>query len=223
MMLAHPLFSEPLIFTEDAVNVILIENPPAFYSFVSELMSQIKGDEGNTVLSQDYTPIDLKTGMELVTDIFNIDMNQKRIIARMHSILSANATGSEMYVRTMETLGMLSVYLEELSKTVDFPVSCSDSLNVASLLKFAEVKPELECCGAAEKVADYIKLMQEFFSPLCFAFVNLKAYLNEDELESFYQFALYNKINLLLIESREAEIPLKYEKIRVIDRDLCEI
>ena len=53
-------------------------------------------------------------------------------------------------------------------------------------------------------------------------FVNLKAYLNEVELEEVYKMAFYNKIQLLLLESVKKDV-LPAEKYCIIDKDKCVI
>lgn len=50
--------------------------------------------------------------------------------------------------------------------------------------------------------------------------VNIKAYLNKQELMELYKVAFYNKINLLLIEMAEGEVTGE-EKVYIIDNDRC--
>lgn len=50
--------------------------------------------------------------------------------------------------------------------------------------------------------------------------VNIKAYLNKQELMELYKVAFYNKINLLLIEMAEGEM-IGEEKVYIIDSDRC--
>lgn len=52
-------------------------------------------------------------------------------------------------------------------------------------------------------------------------FLNLKLYISETDLENIYKHIIYNKFNVLLIESSCPENKLKYEKIKIIDKDLC--
>ena len=50
--------------------------------------------------------------------------------------------------------------------------------------------------------------------------VNIKAYLNKQELMELYKVAFYNKINLLLIEMAEGEVTGE-ERVYIIDNDRC--
>ena len=53
MKLAHPLFSTPIRFREDRVQVLALEAPEAFRRLVAELAAQSEGGEGAFVLSRD--------------------------------------------------------------------------------------------------------------------------------------------------------------------------
>ena len=53
-------------------------------------------------------------------------------------------------------------------------------------------------------------------------FVNLKQYLSKNELIEFYKYAIYNKIQILLIDSQAYGVTLEYEKKLIIDENLDE-
>ena len=46
--------------------------------------------------------------------------------------------------------------------------------------------------------------------------------MNDDELRELYRFVMYNKIHVLLLENNLFDVASP-EKVRIIDRDLCEI
>ena len=50
--------------------------------------------------------------------------------------------------------------------------------------------------------------------------VNIKDYLSDEEILELYLNANYNKIHIVLVESREAKV-LSNEKICIIDKDKC--
>ena len=55
-----------------------------------------------------------------------------------------------------------------------------------------------------------------------FVFVNLKSFLSQGELSKLYEFAFYEKLNLLLIEGISRD-KLDGERIVIIDDQLCHI
>ena len=53
-------------------------------------------------------------------------------------------------------------------------------------------------------------------------FINLKQFLNNDELIELYKYAIYNNIIIVLIDSQSYGVPLKFEKKLIVDSDLEE-
>ena len=64
--------------------------------------------------------------------------------------------------------------------------------------------------------------MNTYLQIKLFIFANIKSVMNIQELEELYQFLIYKKIPTLFIESQVGEFN-KYEKIRIVDQDLCVI
>ena len=52
MKLAHPLLSSPIVFCENQIPVLVLENAAAFREFAVELLQQSEGQEGALVLSR---------------------------------------------------------------------------------------------------------------------------------------------------------------------------
>ena len=53
-----------------------------------------------------------------------------------------------------------------------------------------------------------------------FVCVNLKSFFSKEELKYLYEFAVYEKINIIVIESIQSEA-LIGEKGWILDKDLC--
>ena len=98
-----------------------------------------------------------------------------------------------------------------------------EEFEILNLFKFADVKINESPKNILEKITDFILTIYNLQSFSCFVFINLKSYLTNNELEELYDFIAYKKINILLLENIKREEILSKEKIRVIDKDLCEI
>ena len=79
---------------------------------------------------------------------------------------------------------------------------------------------ELELSNFYERIITYIKLMHQICNIELFVFYNLKDYFNSEKIELFYKDCLYEKINIIIIESSKSE-KIKYEKYYILDNDLC--
>ena len=53
MRFFHHVFSKPIIFRENKVNLLVIENKKLFANFVRDFTVQSRGEEGEILLSDD--------------------------------------------------------------------------------------------------------------------------------------------------------------------------
>lgn len=70
----------------------------------------------------------------------------------------------------------------------------------------------------------YIKLMNQICGVEIFVIPNLKAYFSPEEIIQLYEFTIYNKIYLIVIEAIQTphiEPHIEREKCWIIDEDLC--
>ena len=53
--------------------------------------------------------------------------------------------------------------------------------------------------------------------------MNLLSYLTTYEIEKLYEYVNYQKIHVLLLESRQPEELERFSNVVIIDKDACEI
>lgn len=71
-----------------------------------------------------------------------------------------------------------------------------------------------------EKIIQYIKLMNQICGVEIFVIPNLKTYFSIEEIIQFYEFSIYNKIYLIVLESIQTP-HIESEKGWIIDEDVC--
>ncbi|MEA5094585.1 MAG: type II-A CRISPR-associated protein Csn2 [Sedimentibacter saalensis] len=223
MKMTHPYFENPLLFEENKINVLVIENQYFFVKFINELLNQLNGIEGRFILSSNYKQLEINKEVDLVIDPFTLDFNQRKIITKLYEQLKSNAIGSEYYLDSKILLGEIMQFIEKLSQTTQYPLVYTNDLDIISILKIAEIKLETSYDTLVEKIVDYCSVIQEFCCISCVIFVNLKCFLSNEELELFYKTISYKKINIMLLENTVREKRFEQEKIYIIDSDLCEI
>ena len=74
----------------------------------------------------------------------------------------------------------------------------------------------------SEKLAQYMKIMSELLGKKLLIFVNIRSYLENDQIRELMKNAVYNEISLLFIENIQRDFS-KDEKYYIIDKDNCEI
>lgn len=213
----------PIEFEENKVNVICIEKPERFREFIGDLQEQIEDEEGKFVLSEDGEELSFKKYVYLVTDLFNLEFNERKVLNQIYERLDEYAGSEEMYLQTCEMQSHLYEYLEELMGAVDYPLVYSQQVDLTDLYKAVELKVQTEYENLLEKLIDYMEMMVQIFNLRCMVFVHLKSFLEESELEELYKAASYKKVNLLLLENRDYEQKNEREKMFLWDKDLCEI
>lgn len=223
MKLVHPFLEKPIVFEENNMNVLVIENQKVFSELVWELLEQINDKEGRFLLSSDLKLLELKKSMDLVIDLFSLDFNQKKIISKVYSQLKMVAVGSEYYMDSTCLIGEIVHYLEKILQDIHYPLEYDQEMDIGAIFKFADVKIGITYGTLIEKLIDYLALMQELCGISFFVFVNLKCYLSDEEVEQLYHFVAYKKFNILLLENTMREKRFEQEKIRIIDIDMCEI
>ena len=78
MKLVHINLNEGILV--DAINCTewVIESPEYFSEYVMELAGQVEGKEGRFVLSDNEKEVDISKNVELIFNIFALDINERK-------------------------------------------------------------------------------------------------------------------------------------------------
>ncbi len=223
MKIVHPVLSKPIELLENKTAVLIIENQRLYANMIFELISQLDGNDVSFVLSRNNAMVNIAKEAELIIDPFNMDINQRKIITKLHNMLCTIATGEDNYTKTMQIISTVQQYIEDIMIAVDYPLEYAQTIDASLIFKIADVKITDNSDSLAEKIIDYITIMIDLFKVSCFIFVNIKSFVTDIELVELYQHFAYKKINVLLIENFMREERHDEEIIRIIDKDMCEI
>ncbi len=222
MRLTYLIFETPVVFEENRVNVVVIENQKAFFEFVMAMADKGNGVESEVVLSKNFEEVKFDRIADVTTDIVSLDCNNKKVVSKLYAKLNEIAFQEENYTSTLDIVSKISEYLLNITQTLPCGVSFDESVELSQLFKSVALRIDTDSKNVLEKLCDYIEVMNEFCGTELFAFANLKSYLDVEGLKEFYKFCNYKKVNLLLIENVLRE-KLEIECMKVIDNDLCEI
>lgn len=222
MKFTHKHFSSPINFNENEINILVLENPIIFSKMIREILKQCEGYEGNFILSENFELIEIKNNILVVTDIFNININDKKILNKIYNNLK-EISSIDMFEQTQNLNAEIVKYLQELIQFTDYPLVYNEDISLENIFKSCNLKIESLNDSILEDIINYITLYKMIFKTKLFIFVNLRSALSQDELFQLYKTVSYEKINILLIETNITNIINEYEKIRIIDNDMCEI
>ena len=219
MTLAYPLMNEPIRFTENRVNVLVIENAVELRRFLLCLKEQINGLAGELVLGENGDVIELPKNAFLITDPFAIDFDSKKLLTKIaQDACSAGAEFAEDFVCVMAQLNKLA---QQISSSLDYEASFDPVGSWDELVKIMGFHIDRETLSFPEQLLECIKLQRLFFGKKLFIFYNLKACLNSEELALFYRSVFYEKLNILLVEDAQRGASNFCENIIIVDKDLC--
>lgn len=223
MTLSHPDFEEPIRFSENQINAVVIENKSFYYNFVSDLIYQLNEKEGRFVLSdgidKDYSDFSC---VDIITDVFSMSLNTKKNLNKLLSLLTRVSMDEDNFVETQRILSEIECFADKIKESADLPL-VSGTASAEDVLKICGIKFAEEAEGISERICDYINVMSDFSGTKLFVFLNAHLFLPEEELEELYSFIAYKKINVLFLEGTVPEYKSPLLKIKIIDNDLCEI
>ena len=196
MKLVYTELEQQLVFQENRVNVLVVENKELFRRMIQELAKQIDSGEGRFVLSDNDKTLKIDNDVSLVVNPFALEINSRKALTGLYNELGKLGMNEENYLNTCRVKGQIAEYTYGLLNQVDYALKFQDDFNLQSLFKALEVE---------------VKIL---------AFVNLKTYLTNDELQKFYKEAFYRKMHLLLLEN-SVEQELAEEAVCIVDDDLC--
>lgn len=204
---------------ETTVYAVVLESPLLMRQFIESLNAQINFDKGPFVLSDGQKTVPLAKYLELIVNPFAVDMNQRKILTKVHQELEKNAVREDMYQRTAEIRRHLHNYLQDLLMTVDYPLEYNFDFSLGKLLAPVGVQFSVED-SLPGRVVQYIDLCSRLFGLKIFVVYQLSCIFSVEEMQCFIRDMQYRKLSIILLESAAPD-NIPFDKILVVDNDLC--
>lgn len=222
MILGHYVFEKPIVFYEGKIQSLVVENPNQFTEFLTEIMNQMEGFEGRFILTDDEKELPLYKGVDLIFNPFTLDPNSKKAVKSLYDSIVETAFDGALAFKTDRTFSLIREYLNEVFSLQEIDVECRKTIDMMGLLKAGDVGFRTEFDGILDRVISYVSTSMAYVNPDLFIFINLRAFLSEDQIHIFHDFLLYEKISALFIENKDFR-KREIDTVKIIDKDLCEI
>ncbi len=219
-------FDNKIVFEENKVNVLEIYDKKLFQKFIGYINDQCNGnidEEDNTiVLIEDNKRLKKSKTIYLMTDVFNVDFNSKRIINKIYGIISQNIKNRQDDELENIVLKLRNYLIDEINE-IPFEFNIKSDIDMNDLLKSFDVKIDTTSyITIVEKIEFIINLISNLKIAEILIIPNLKIFLNNDELLEIYKYSIYNNIKLLIVENKKETEILKYECKNIIDENFDE-
>lgn len=207
---------------DNQVNVLEIENKKLFYKLIKDLFRiEQEGNIDEIIMYDDgIKEISLDKKIKVVVDFFNIDTLSKREITLLEKRITEEMTQTDISKIKQNYLKILEIYRRTIS-SIDLPLKIEEKPDPNILIKNYDlsihIKHEL-----LEDLLTFLDIEKELFHHTIIFFVNLKTYLTKEELIEIYKYAIYNKIKIILIDSKSYGVTIEYERKLIIDENLDE-
>ena len=219
MKLINNEFQINIELLENTINVLIIENNDLFSSLVYNLWNQCEGNEGSWILVEDTKQLVISKNVICIINPFQINLNEKRITTQLYHEVKLLSDESLLLDESKLNTQIIN-FLDRVSSLTPYPITYASEFNLTNILKIYNFQIDDCCESLLESIVEYIKLINRICYINIFVFIGIKQYLNNVELLYLYEFSLYEKVNLILIENHQYEI-LNFEKLSIIDKDLC--
>ena len=208
-----------ILFAENRINVLILEKPEIFTEFLERILRQCGGTESGLLLSEDDKKLSFDKHVTIVHSPMLLELNSKRI--QNYLFQEMKSISDDFLFKEKESINSAIVnYLDNIEKRLPYPIRFDVELDAAALFKCYEVQLDFEPLSLLEKLLNYLQLEKMLCKTKLVILVNIKAYLEQSQIEELYKFAFYNKIQILLLESEEKGC-LPNEKYYIIDKDRC--
>lgn len=221
MKLNVKYFENSIVFNNTETNVLEIENKAMFYRFIRDLHSiNSYGVYEDIQFFGEDTEINMINKLKIYVDFFDFQFDSKKSINDISKYVSSSVN-EEDKDKIKSLYNKIIKSYEKILNEIDLPLCVDNEFNfdnLSKLIKIAiETKDEL-----LDNLLLLIDLERVLKSKCLLVFVNLKQYLSKNELIELYKYAIYNNVNIFLVDSQSYGVTLKYEKKLIIDDNLDE-
>lgn len=221
MILKFDYMDHSITFDDGYVQVLEIENKNMFYQLVKQLSEVNYGDDIESVHFYDnnYQEYNMNHHIKIIADYFNINFDDKKCITEITKKIDIQDSQKKLINKQIKTL---SKSILDLYDNYELPLVLSDEFNLNDIIKYFKLKIKTDN-NLLNKLLLLIDINKIFANNTLITLINVKQYLDQEELLELYKYSVYNKVKLLLIDSQCYGVTHKYERKTIIESDLNEI
>ncbi len=207
-------------FRECPFQTLVIENKAllrrVIYSFYTEEPDEL------LVFSKNHTPFPFAQKGLYVPSPIHLDFNSKKLLTKINAHMEQTAN-VELHAELLRIKGELIKFAQRLSGTADFQMEYSDDIGAKDIIKLFRFELSRGDLDFAEAFVAHIRLLSQYLGVRLFVVSNFHAAFEACELELIFETLLLSEVNILCLENACPVCVSSYERLHIIDNDLCEI
>ena len=199
-----------------------IHNKKYLYRISSLFYTISNGDlpENIECFNKDNNEIKINNKVRFFSEYFDFGFDSKKYSKDITKYILSNIEQYESENILKAFSKLCKLIDKELQKT-DLPISVSTDEGIDNVIKMFKLKINQKD-DLLENLLLIIDLEVALNSNKILCFMNLKQYLNKEEIVEFYKYVTYNSIKIIMIESTKYDYFNDYEKVIAIDQNLEE-
>lgn len=219
MKLVYADLFAPFVLECERVNLISVERGSMYYSLMNEFSEQCNGHDGEFVLSDNNSILNMSKTVDLITGFIPFDSNPKRLLTKLYAKLEAMCV-SELYEKTVEVRSELSDYMATACSMLESDTEFDIQVELKALFKCFDLKFSCNSERLSDKLINYIINSYELDGRRVFVTVGLLNYLCREEAELFFKTITSHKLILLMFENG-SDFSGEMINRMTIDEDFC--
>lgn len=201
---------------------IVLEQAYVFERFLVKLHGQLNKENTAFSLSEKENDLDLVKCCDLVTTTFDLTFGKKEITRKLFAELETVAQAQGLTEELSEIYSNLFELLDRLRFAADYDIEYTSDYSILDVMKHSGVHIAEPKGSYAEKLIEYIVVMNRLLKKVFFVIANCSSYLGLDDYRHIEKTAEYYDLCIVFVENKQLGLP-NMKKEYIIDMDLCEI
>ena len=221
MKLKVDFFDNEIIFDENFINALEIENKNYFYRFVKCLNDILNYGFSNEIsFFEDDREVNINGKIKIIIDYFNLGFDSKKYEKDINKFVNEQISEEDKNNLVAQYNKIIKIY-NRILNNVDLPLNVESEISIDNITKLVKVGISSKT-SLLENLLLLIDLENVLKTNNILCFINLKQYLTTTELKELYKYSIYNQIKILLVDSQSYGCTIEYEKKLIIDENLEE-
>ena len=205
---------------DNNVLTIEIENKKYFYRLVNDLNSLSNSEIVEEITFYNDEDKEINGKVKIFVNYFDFEFNSKKYSNDINKYIINEMNESDKNNLIKSYNKLIDVFLKILNKS-DLSLQILEDITIENIVKNLKLS-----ISSKNSLLDNLLLLIELENVLksfnTLIFINLKQYLTNQELIELYKYSIYNKTNIILIDSQCYGCTLDYENKLIIDSNLDE-